>query len=177
VPVLVLCVAVYQYGWLTDCVGGLIVIEIFRRRRPVRECMSTFVQLSKSLFDGPWSGGSLVVRALRLVRCWFTDGWYNARALEQQLRRHYGADQLMFDAQAVSGTKVAVTTTAGGPVLLTNYRTAVERKGESRRSLHSMRSITAAKEDYQPTATTKHRPWLRSRFCGNGRPISPDDGR
>ncbi|THC89924.1 hypothetical protein EYZ11_010621 [Aspergillus tanneri] len=96
--------------------------SVFRQRRSVDECNDTFADLMQEFFQKQPPPRSIWAKLLRAIRCWWTDGWYDASMWDKLLQSQFDASQQMFDTQPVSGTKVAVTTTARDTVLLTNYR-------------------------------------------------------
>lgn len=85
----------------------------------------------------PEPKGAAPARAKRFLRCCLTDSLYDDRLLEKLYRQHYGTCPRMFDVQAWSGPKVAVTTVAEEPVILTNYQVDVPRPERCGRSMSS----------------------------------------
>lgn len=106
--------------------GGLIVLGLFHRLWGVTQCTQTFDSLTREFFGtrlrtggGPWQFFR------HLLRCWLSDGYYDAAGLEATLKRHFGLRQRLFGyLPAKSATKTAVTATTisdASPVILSNY--------------------------------------------------------
>ncbi|KAB8067084.1 FabD/lysophospholipase-like protein [Aspergillus leporis] len=106
--------------------GGIAVLEAFHQRRPIKECEYRLTNLMTRFFKLHPAPLSAWARIIRTIRCWWADGWYSASVWEELLQQEFSKTTAMFDVQPVSGTKVAVITIADRPVLLVNYRRAVE---------------------------------------------------
>ncbi|KAL4887982.1 FabD/lysophospholipase-like protein [Aspergillus ambiguus] len=112
--------------------GGLSVLKLCHQRHSVVECRDAFADSMLRFFHSQPSATSAWGKFLRTIRCWWTDGWYDARTWDRFLQEQFGSKRRMFDVQPVSGTKIAVVTTVNDPVLLTNYRrTNSNDKGKS----------------------------------------------
>lgn len=75
----------------------------------------------------------------------------------------------MFDVQPVLGTKIAVMTTVGRPMLLINYcRTSEIQSGKREPALRGRRGLWLNKILQITTMLMKPRTRMRSLNCGNG---------
>ena len=85
-----------------------------------------------------------ILKRLRLfIKGWYSDGHYDANALESLLNEHLGSRDRMFGYhQGTLGTKVGVVAATIGnatPVIFTNYNgsgTEKEACGKSNKRLH-----------------------------------------
>ncbi|PYH40085.1 patatin-like phospholipase family protein [Aspergillus saccharolyticus JOP 1030-1] len=111
--------------------GGLVVLKVFYQRRPVSECEEKLNNLMVQFFANHPPPRTIWSKLIRSIRCWWLDGWYDADFWNELLREEFGSDNCLFDAQPVSGIKLAVTTVAERPMLLTNYRRVTENSLES----------------------------------------------
>ncbi|KAI9732137.1 MAG: hypothetical protein M1834_004233 [Cirrosporium novae-zelandiae] len=95
--------------------GGLIVLGLFIQQWNISQCLRMFKALATSYFGKMRkSNHSLFGHIRQLIRCWLSDGFYDAEALEQALKESFGVKHRMFDCThgTISGTKVAVTATS-----------------------------------------------------------------
>jgi len=89
--------------------------------------------LSRQFFRSEQIAGQNVLRYLRhLLKCWFSDGYYDVRRLEASLKDNFGLNQRMFDyRQTKSDTKIAVTATTisdATPYIFSNYNGTGQRQ-------------------------------------------------
>lgn len=111
---------------LTALTGGLIVLGLFHRQWGVAQCIQTFDSLTREFFSTRLRAGGGLWQFLRhLLRCWISDGYYDAAALEATLKRYFGLRPRLFGyLPAKTATKTAVTATTisdASPVILSNY--------------------------------------------------------
>jgi hypothetical protein len=112
---------------------------------------------------------STLAKIFRAFRCWWRDGWYNAGMWDELLQQEFSPTRGMFDVQPVSGTKIAVTTTVGRPMLLVNYRrTSQIQSGKREQDLCGRRGLWLNKILEITTMLMKPRTRMRSLNCGNG---------
>ena len=115
---------------LTHALGGLIVLGLFLRQWTVAQCSTTFDTLTRGYFAAYREIGGGI---RRIIRCWLSDGYYDATALEATLKQQFGEHQRMFGPLSSVATKVAVTTTTISnalPVLLSNYNGTRSRQSD-----------------------------------------------
>ncbi|KAL4862021.1 hypothetical protein BDV12DRAFT_179441 [Aspergillus spectabilis] len=111
--------------------GGLLALKLFHQRLTVEESERAFTDLMMRFVDmqpqprSPWQ------KVMRILRCWWTDGWYDPSIWNVLLQRQFGRSELIFGTQRVSGAKVAVVTVVDSQtVLLINYRRFYRDLGE-----------------------------------------------
>lgn len=106
-------------------IGGLIVCILFLRGMPVSQCVRIFDILARKLFEQPQGRTSPLKRLRLFLRGWYTDGHYDAAALEDCLKAYLGDQDRMFGYQAgtVAAKVGVVAATIGNasPVIFTNY--------------------------------------------------------
>ena len=106
--------------------GGLIVLGLFHCQWAVSQCIQTFDSLTREFFSTRLRAKGGAWQYFRhLLRCWISDGYYDAIALEATLKRYFGVRQRMFGyIPSKVATKTAVTATTisdASPVILSNY--------------------------------------------------------
>ncbi|KAL9077890.1 MAG: hypothetical protein Q9157_003189 [Trypethelium eluteriae] len=108
-------------------IGGLIALILFLYRWDVDRCCEEFDRLVRKFFTKVGrKRQSLLVKFRDYLRCWLSDGCYDATTLETCLKETFGDSQRMFDSFKFtsSGAKVAVTATSisdASSFLFTNY--------------------------------------------------------
>ena len=94
------------------------------------QCSRIFDTLTREYFAAyRENGGSF----RRIIRCWLSDGYYDASALEATLKQQFSEHQRMFGSLSSVATKVAVTTTTVSnalPVLLSDYNGTRSRQSD-----------------------------------------------
>ena len=119
---------------LTVLEGGLIVLGLFARQWGVRHCASVFDALARDLFRRRFKkSGGFWQRIKTIMRCWLSDGYYNAAHLESAMQKHLSLDQKLFSAASARWAKIAVTATSIGDnalaIILPNYNGSTQRQG------------------------------------------------
>ena len=116
-------------------VGGLIVLGLFLRQWSVDQCKQNFDTLTRQIFEAQDKGSFEPFRHLRrILKCWLSDGYYDAKPFEDTLKLVFGPSSKMFDFHDSNNTKVAVTATTISdalPYVISNYNGKVERPGDS----------------------------------------------
>ena len=120
------------------------MLGLFRQRWTVAQCTEAFQNLSRKLFQrlqvaqpGVWKKG------LFLVKTWAKDGMYDSAEFEEALTGYFGCDTMLLEnhAEALSGTKIAITATTTGKTarsrIFTNYDGAGERDDRSGKLIQS----------------------------------------
>ena len=102
------------------------MLGLFHRQWSVTQCIQTFDSLAREFFSNRLRAGGGPWQFFRhLLRCWISDGYYDAGALEATLKRYFGLRQRLFGyLPAKATTKTAVTATTisdASPVILSNY--------------------------------------------------------
>ena len=122
--------------------GGLIVLGLFHRRWGVTECIQNFDRLAREFFSTRLRAGGGPWHFFRhMLRCWISDGYYDAGTLEATLKRYFGLRQRMFGyLPAKIATKTAVTATTisdASPVILSNYNGIGVRQSDCGKLAHN----------------------------------------
>ncbi|KAA8652779.1 hypothetical protein EYZ11_003790 [Aspergillus tanneri] len=108
--------------------GGLIVLDIFARRKPIAQCLDAFQRLLFDFFNSQPQPRRLLAWPRRIIRSAMGRGLYDSEKAESLLQQHYSSNQRLFGPGGLSGTKIAVTTTtAEDTVILTNYKSSLAR--------------------------------------------------
>jgi hypothetical protein len=100
---------------------------MFLRQWDVSRCSQIFEQLAKRCFRKQWlSGLPILCRLNSLLKCWMSDGRYDAVDLEASLKQCFGSQKCLFDTpeSSFSGVKVGVTATTisnATPFIFSNY--------------------------------------------------------
>jgi hypothetical protein len=112
--------------------GGLIVLGL--SIWDIATCTDKFRWLTKRLFSRDrHSERTLTANIKRIVKCWFFDGMYDAKALETILQETFGPQKRMFGYSPLqlSGPKVAVTASninEASAFIFSNYNGVVDRR-------------------------------------------------
>ncbi|KAE8132425.1 hypothetical protein BDV38DRAFT_287741 [Aspergillus pseudotamarii] len=108
--------------------GGYIVLDIFAMRKTVYQCFEAFQRLLFGFFSSQQRGCRLLSWPRQIIRGVTNRGLYDTNRVESLLRTHYSCTRRLFGPDVPTSTKIAVTTTTQhGPVILTNYKPAVNR--------------------------------------------------
>ncbi|KAH8431681.1 patatin-like phospholipase family protein [Aspergillus melleus] len=127
--------------------GGFAVLKLFHQRQTVEDCVHALSDMMWRFLRQHPPPRSAWAKVSRALHCWWTDGWYSASAWDKLLQQQFDPDQDMFGVQPVSGIKVAVTTTAAHPVLLTNYRRAPDAADDGERVYYHVHEPTNNAEE------------------------------
>ena len=103
---------------------------MFIRQWTIEQCTEHFETLARKHFRRTKSGPFWYIR--QLVRCWLSDGLYDASAFEETLRSVFGSSTRMFGHRDNGrSTRVAVTATTISdalPYVFSNYNGIGERR-------------------------------------------------
>ena len=116
--------------------GGLIVLGLFLHHWTIDYCDNAFEALARQLFRNPDRESKSIVKRLRnALKCWVSDGCYDAGSLERTLQRQFGGDKKFFGySDRPAGSKVAVTATMisdAFPIIFSNYNGMGSRHNDS----------------------------------------------
>jgi Patatin-like phospholipase len=116
--------------------GGLIVLSLFINRWDVEKSTRHFKSLTQRVFgQGRKPGQSITDKIRRTLKCWVSDGYYNAPIMEDALKESFGNESRMFGYRPLmwSGSKVAVTATTvddSTAFVISNYNGEGERRDD-----------------------------------------------
>jgi len=115
--------------------GGIIALTLVKCGWELERCISTFIDIAKKTFGAEKHRSATVTRRLwRSLRCWLTDGKYDASAFETALQSIFGARNRLFQwAPNSLAAKVAVTATSiskPSAFIFSNYNASKSRSKE-----------------------------------------------
>ena len=95
--------------WLLD---DFIACDLFLRRWNVHQCKQNFDALVRRTFNAEERNTFVFLRHLRRVlKCWFSNDYYDVTSLENTLKFMYDSIVKMFDFHEFNNSKIAITIT------------------------------------------------------------------
>ena len=115
-----------RFAWLTNELGGLIVLITFLYHWSPERRSAVFDSVARKVFTQQrTSSTGVLAKIQRGLKCWMSDGRYDEKTIAACLKDVFGETMTMFTS-GQSGTKLAITATSISDAkcfIFTNYNT------------------------------------------------------